>query len=334
MWYEEGLNEQPSSPPEHSMSSPSRVLLVSGAASQRSADRALFEGAGLSVLEAGTLAEARAQLDHLPDLLLIDRTLPDGDGLDLLHAVKDGSEEFVPVILSGPSETAQRVEALQAGADECLARPVDGAELLARARALLRLKSTHDRVRGVQRDLERMVVSDSLTGLFNRRALIDRLNGEFARVGRYRTPMALAMIDLDGFKPINDTFGHLFGDQVLRAVGGAILRSVRTLDIPARYGGDEFVLVLPQTDAAGALRVCERILVNITALEFSPAGEPVKLTASLGIGFYPSEEVATPEDLLRAADDALYRAKRAGKNRVCAVSPVRPFSELAAASRG
>ncbi len=316
------------------MSPSSRVLLVSGAASQRSADRALFEGAGLSVIEAGSLAEARPQLETHPDLLLIDRTLPDGDGLELLRAVKDGSEEFVPVILSGPSETAQRVAALQAGADECLARPIDSAELLARTRALLRLKSTHDRVRGVQRELERMVVSDSLTGLFNRRALIDRLNGEFARVGRYQTPMALAMIDLDGFKPINDTYGHLFGDQVLRAVGGAILRSVRTLDIPARYGGDEFVLVLPQTDAAGALRVCERILKNVTGLELSPAGEPLKLTASLGLGFYPSEDVTTPEDLLRAADDALYRAKRAGKNRVCAVSPVRPFNELAVANRG
>ena len=316
------------------MSPPSRLLLVSGAVSQRSADRALFEGAGLTVTEAGTLAEALAQLGTQPDLLLIDRTLPDGDGLDLLRAVKDGSEEFVPVILFGPSETAQRVAALQAGADECLSRPIDGAELLARARALLRLKGTHDRVRGVQRELERMVGSDSLTGLFNRRALIDRLNGEFARVGRYRTPMALAMIDLDGFKPINDTYGHLFGDQVLRAVGGAMLRSVRTLDIPARYGGDEFVVVLPQTDTAGALRVCERILKNITALEFSPAGEPVTLTASLGIGFYPSEDVATPEDLLSKADEALYRAKRAGKNRVCAVSPVRAFSELSLATGG
>jgi diguanylate cyclase (GGDEF)-like protein len=330
MWYLESVEVQEPLPPEPTMSSPSRVLLVSSAGSQRSADRALFEGAGLAVTEAGSLAEARAQLEAQPDLLLIDRTLPDGDGLDLLQEVKSGSDEFLPVVISGPGETAQRVAALQAGADECLSRPIDGAELLARARALLRLKTTHDRVRGVQRELERMVVSDSLTGLFNRRALIDRLNGEFARVGRYRTPMALAMIDLDGFKPINDTYGHLFGDQVLRAVGGAILRSVRTLDIPARYGGDEFVLVLPQTDAAGALRVCERILKNVTALEFSPAGETVKLTASLGIGFHPSEDVATPEDLLRAADDALYRAKRAGKNRVCAVSPVRPFSELAA----
>jgi diguanylate cyclase (GGDEF)-like protein len=181
-----------------------------------------------------------------------------------------------------------------------------------------------------------MVVSDALMGLFNRRALIDRLSDEFARVGRYRTPMALAMIDLDGFKPLNDTYGHLFGDQVLRAVGDAILRSVRTLDIPARYGGDEFALVLPQTDAGGALRVCERLLRNLTALEFNPLGSDgvqVQLTASLGLGFYPSEDVNTPEDLLRAADDALYRAKRAGKNRVCAVSPVRPFNELAAAGR-
>ena len=305
-----------------------RILLVQADADARGRDRALFEGADLVVLEAGTLQEAVEQLTLLPDLVLVDRTLPDGDGLALLARLKENVDEFLPVIVSSPNAPIERVAALQAGADESISRPCDPAELLARARALLRLKSTHDRVRAVQQELQRMVVSDPLTGLFNRRALLDRLKQEFERVGRYRSPMALAMIDLDSFKPINDEHGHLFGDTVLRAVGEAILRSVRALDIPARYGGDEFAVVLPQTDAGGAIRVCERLLKNIAALEPRHGQVTARLTVSLGLAFFPAEGIEATEDLLRAADDALYRAKRGGRNRLCAVSPLRPVQAV------
>ena len=308
-----------------------RILLVQADSAARALDRGLFEGADLVVLEASTLQEAIDQLTLLPDLVLVERTLPDGDGLLLLSRLKESADEFIPVIVSSPDTPAERVAALQAGADDSVSRPCDPAELLARARALLRLKSTHDRVRAVQQELQRMVVSDALTGLYNRRALLDRLKQEFERVGRYRSPMALAMLDLDAFKPINDEHGHLFGDQVLRSVGEAILRSVRALDIPARYGGDEFAVVLPQTDAAGAIRVCERLLKNIAALELRHGDQVMKLTVSLGLAFFPTEGIDAPEDLLRAADDALYRAKRGGRNRVCAVSPLRAVDPLPAA---
>jgi two-component system cell cycle response regulator len=304
--------------------SAARILLVGLPGPGRDGDRALFAQAGLSVFEAGSLQEAHENFAVSPDLYLIERRLPDGDGLNLLAELKSqGDSEFVPVMISTSGDTDERVEALSAGADESVSRPCAPDELLARVRALLRLKATHDRIRLVQRDLERLVASDPLTGLHNRRALLDRLKQETERYARYRQPLALAMLDLDGFKPINDTYGHLFGDHALRQVAETISRSVRTLDVAARYGGDEFAVILPQTEAQGALRVCERLLRNVSSLEVTQGKISVRVSLSLGLALYPGEGVASVEDLLRAADDALYRAKRSGRNRVCAVSAVR-----------
>jgi two-component system cell cycle response regulator len=308
-------------PPSNSSA---RILLVGLPGPGRDGDRALFAQAGLSVFEAGSLQEAHENFAVSPDLYLIERRLPDGDGLDLLAELKgQGDSEFVPVMISTSGDTDERVEALSAGADESVSRPCAPDELLARVRALLRLKATHDRIRLVQRDLERLVASDPLTGLHNRRSLLDRLKQETERYARYRQPLALAMLDLDAFKPINDTYGHLFGDHVLRQVAETISHSVRTLDVAARYGGDEFAVILPQTEAQGALRVCERLLRNVSSLEVTQGKISVRVSLSLGLALYPGEGVASVEDLLRAADDALYRAKRSGRNRVCAVSAVR-----------
>jgi len=309
----------------HDLASPARILIVGPPGPTREGDRELFAQAGMAVFEAGSLVEAEQLLGAAPDLFLVDRQLPDGDGLVLLQELKsrrDEHDHFVPVMMATQGDTLARVEALSAGADESITRPCAAAELLARARALLRLKATHDRIRLVQRDLERLVASDPLTGLHNRRSLLERLKQELERYSRYRQPLGLAMLDLDGFKPINDEHGHLFGDQVLRAVGETIMRSVRTLDVAARYGGDEFALIMPQTDAQGALRVCERLLRNVAALDVVHGQKSARISMSLGLAFYPGDGVASVEDLLRAADEALYRAKRAGRNRVCAVSAV------------
>jgi diguanylate cyclase (GGDEF)-like protein len=127
------------------------------------------------------------------------------------------------------------------------------------------------------------------------------------------------MIDLDGFKPVNDKYGHVFGDRLLRAVAAEISRSLRTPDVAARYGGDEFAVILPQTQPEGALRVCERIRNAVEQVAVNAGDAPVSVTATLGVADYPSEEIATAEDLIHAADEALYGAKRGGKNRYSAV---------------
>jgi diguanylate cyclase (GGDEF)-like protein len=306
-----------------------RVLVVQADEKQRHVQRTLFADAGMSVVEADSGAAALEFLaGDRPDLVVVDRVLPDMDGLELLPRLKSGELDFIPVLVaSSRGETADRVRGLQLGADDYITIPCDAAELLARVKALLRNKQTHDRMRKLQVALEQMVVSDPLTGLNNRRYLMDRLTQEMQRSDRHGEPLAFAMVDLDGFKPINDQFGHILGDKVLRAVGNTIARCVRVSDVAARYGGDEFAIILPQTPAEGAGRVCERILRSIAELQLEDEqGTPCKVTASLGLAYYPADDVETPEDLVHSADGALYGAKRAGKNRYTAVRPIQPVA--------
>ena len=311
------------------MSEPARVLVVQPDDAERLFQRSLFAEAGLSVFEARSGAEV---LDFLatdtPDIVVLARSLPDMDGLDLLPRFKASELDLVPVlVVSQRGETAEKVRGLQLGADDYVQRPCDPAELLARAKALLRTKHAHDRIRKLQATLEQMVVADPLTGLHNRRYLMDRLVQEMQRSDRHGEPLAFAMIDLDSFKPVNDQFGHVVGDKVLRAVGGAIAKSVRASDVPARYGGDEFAVILPQTPAEGAMRVCERLLRAISEVALKDdTGKPVKVTASLGLAYYPADDVETAEDLVHSADGALYGAKRSGKNRYSAVRPLQPLA--------
>jgi len=311
------------------MADATRVLIVQAESSERAFQKSLFAEAGMSVIEASTGAEV---LDFLatdrPDLVVLGRALPDMDGLDLLPSLKSNELEFLPVLVaSNRGETAERVRGLQLGADDYIARPCDPAELLARVRALLRTKQTHDRIRKLQATLEQMVVNDPLTGLHNRRYLMDRLLQEMQRSDRHGEPLAFAMLDLDSFRPINDQYGHVIGDKVLRAVGNAIAKSIRVSDIAARYGGDEFGVILPQTPPEGAMRVCERLLRTISELILQDEnGKSCRVTASLGLAYYPADDVETPEDLVHSADGALYGAKRSGKNRFTAVRPVQPVA--------
>jgi diguanylate cyclase (GGDEF)-like protein len=163
--------------------------------------------------------------------------------------------------------------------------------------------------------LTRQAHTDALTGLANRRALTARLEDELQRAARNGTGLAFVIADIDDFKPINDGLGHQMGDDVIKAVASVLAGSVRETDLAVRFGGEEFVLVLPGARLANARRTAEAIRTAIAELEVpSPRGEPVRVTASLGVAEYPT--YSTPEALLAAADAALYQAKRAGKNRV------------------
>lgn len=166
--------------------------------------------------------------------------------------------------------------------------------------------------------LEQLAQTDPLTQLLNRRALTDRISAEMERALRYDSTMALLMIDLDHFKKVNDTFGHLVGDDVLRDVGQLLVETIRTCDIVARYGGEEFLVLLPETDDAGAEAFADRIRVAVEAHAFASVSliEPLRLTCSVGVAVYPAARIESVEDLFTRADAALYRAKADGRNLV------------------
>jgi two-component system cell cycle response regulator len=168
------------------------------------------------------------------------------------------------------------------------------------------------------RRLEQLAATDPLTDVLNRRALTDRLLGEMERVRRYETTVSILLIDLDFFKRVNDTHGHLVGDDVLTEVAELLQRAVRSVDVVARYGGEEFVIVLPETGAVGAASFAERIRELVEAHPFvqSPEGVALNITTSIGVATFPSPGLQTVEDLLARADQALYRAKAEGRNLV------------------
>jgi len=156
-----------------------------------------------------------------------------------------------------------------------------------------------------------------VTQLLNRRALVDRLTHELERARRYTTPLALLMVDLDHFKDINDTHGHLVGDEALREVARLLQGAVRTVDLVGRYGGEEFVIVLPETNPEGAVAFAERLREKVAHHDFASEILPsLKITVSIGVAAFPAPTIDSVDDLFARSDEALYRAKAAGRNLV------------------
>jgi len=166
-----------------------------------------------------------------------------------------------------------------------------------------------------QEQMRFLAETDPLTNCFNRRALMEKLEQEMDRAARYATMLTGMMIDIDNFKQINDTHGHLVGDRVLKQLAGLLKREQRSVDIVARYGGEEFVVLLPETTNAESRNFAERILRRVSTHDFGEPGVPVRVTISIGIASYPDERVTDGESLLRLADTHLYRAKSDGRNR-------------------
>jgi two-component system, cell cycle response regulator len=167
------------------------------------------------------------------------------------------------------------------------------------------------------RRLEALATTDPLTRLLNRRALLERLSIEVDRAHRYGSSLSLLLLDIDHFKAINDTAGHLVGDGVLRQLGELLAYSVRTADVVARYGGEEFVVILPETSSEGGVIFAERLRDTVERHAFDVSNdEPLHLTASIGVATFPSPRVESTEDLFARADEALYRAKSGGRNQV------------------
>jgi two-component system cell cycle response regulator len=196
---------------------------------------------------------------------------------------------------------------------------VEFADIVIRAAvAAIRRAQALETTRADNRRLEALATTDPLTRVLNRRALLDRLTAEVDRARRFNSSLTLLLLDVDHFKMINDTAGHLAGDSVLRQLGALLEEAVRKVDVVARYGGEEFVAILPETSSEGGVTFAERLRERVASQSFDVGiDKPVHLTVSIGVATFPSPRVATTEDFFARADEALYRAKSGGRNQVC-----------------
>ncbi|MCI0435445.1 MAG: PleD family two-component system response regulator [Gemmatimonadetes bacterium] len=276
--------------------------------------RLRFRGYEITVAMDGESALAAIRSDS-PDLVLLDVMLPDIDGFEISRRVKgDPSLPFTPIILvTARDSTEDKIMGFDAGADDYLTKPINFSELEARVRSMLRIKRLQDMLEEKNRELERLSVSDGLTGLYNHRYILELLHDEFERAGRTGGPLSVAMLDLDRFKSINDSYGHQAGDRVLQQVGEILRGTARDVDRLGRYGGEEFLIILPATDTDGAAIFVERVR---TAVEQYGFAVPTSMTVSAGVATYPSDGIFNIETLVRRADEALYAAKAAGRNRI------------------
>jgi diguanylate cyclase (GGDEF)-like protein len=285
-----------------------KILIIDDSAEALTVAKARLAHEGHEILCAGSGQEGlEAAGRENPDLVLLDVDMPGMSGFEVCRRLKeDAATCSTPVIfLSGSGGTEDKVKGLDLGAVDFVTKPFDAFELRARVRAALRTKHLQDLLR-------QFALIDPLTELPNRRALDERLKQEWSRLLRHGGHLALIMADLDGFKQINDRFGHPAGDEVLRQVARLLLDGCRESDTPARYGGDEFVVLAPETPAPAAADFADRLRVSLCSQPLRVLGNALAVTASFGVASH--EGLKAPEDLIRAADAALYAAKSAGRN--------------------
>ena len=279
--------------------------------------------ASFDIDSADSTARCEDALDRQTfDVVLLDYSLPGENGLEFLRSVRTRTHEIPPVImLTGQGDEEIAKEAIRAGAYDYFPKGAISPEALGRAilDALQKARSSAEE-RHRQDDHARFAFIDSLTGLHNRRYLDDALERECNRAKRYGSEISCLMIDLDGFKQVNDVYGHQQGDALLREVATVLGASLRETDTAARYGGDEFCLLLPETSHKQAMQLAERLCVAIAATRIEVAGSPLSVAASIGV-FSPAQTAQlSPDRIVSCADAALRDAKIAGKNRVRAFS--------------
>lgn len=250
----------------------------------------------------------------IPNVVILDAAIPTISGLQVVHAIRSKYPHVSCLYISSNNSTEAIIEALDSGSDDYIIKPFVPLELLARIRTHFRIRDLHAELLSANQRLVELVDTDDLTGLFNMRSLYQRLEFEMERGKRFGRDVCVIMMDMDYFKTVNDGHDHLFGSFVLSEIGKLIKANTRNIDIPARYGGDEFLVVLTEVENRGAMLFCERLRKSIENHTFVNGEDSIKLTISLGFAITAPGENITATELVRRADHALYEAKHSGRN--------------------
>src|SRR2546430_9117042 len=303
-----------------------RILVVDDHEDNIELLRARLEARGYEVYGANDGQAALEQVEHVcPDLILLDVMMPKMDGMEVVRRLKTNKNlPFIPVIMqTALDSTENKVEGLDAGADDYITKPINFAELEARVNSLLRIKALQSDLAARERELSdlndklrQISLTDGLTEIENRRSLEDRLHDMWQHSVRLHEPIALVMCDIDKFKSVNDHYGHQAGDSVLKEFAQLLKAEAREIDRVGRYGGEEFLLILPGTVLDAAVTFAERLREKVERHTFTYAGGTLCRTMSCGVAASPHPRVKDHETLLKASDDALYVAKETGRNRV------------------
>ncbi len=279
------------------------------------------EGYEFSVARNGQEAMDLYSQEFFP-IIITDWLMPEMDGIELCHMIRSMNlDRYIYIIvLTSQASKSDLIQGLDAGADDYIVKPIHRAELRVRLKGACRILDLEASLKKSMAEIREMSIHDRLTGSFNRVFMDQQLTQEIMRSSRYHHNLSIIMVDLDHFKVINDTFGHMAGDEVLKESVKNITSSFRRgVDWIARYGGEEFVIVLPETDHAGALLVAERMRLKIAAAPIDYMGCPIAITASFGLlTLLPSISGAPRflEQVLNVADTCLYQAKNNGRNQV------------------
>jgi two-component system cell cycle response regulator len=292
--------------------SPLTVLVIEDHPDQRDLLAIVLKREGYQVITAANGLEALEKLENENvQIALSDIMMPKMDGFELIKRIRANPalKSIYLILITARIQEGDRVRGLDLGADDYITKPFSFSELLARVRV-------GTRVVQYQQHLEYQSQIDSLTGLFNRRAFEKKIHEEFERSKRYHNPLSVLIFDLDNFKSINDTYGHHGGDAALVKISETLREMTRQSDFSARFGGEEFVMILPETDQDNAFQVANKIHGAVRSSSFGTTNRPFALTVSIGVSSSSTRAYSTWREMLDDADRAMYLAKNTGKDRV------------------